>query len=140
MIGLHLVHQPAEDLRDGLVTVSGGVLVDDRGPRARMPEPGHQFLEACSGRGGQRPAHVPQIMEMQSGDASLLTRSVPDRSEVRPPQRRALGADEDEAPLPRRCESGPDASAAPAEAHWERNRSATCRARKGGSDQRTRRR
>jgi hypothetical protein len=32
--GSHLVHQPAEGLRDGLITVPGGMLVDHRGPRA----------------------------------------------------------------------------------------------------------
>ena len=78
----HLVHQPVEGLRDGLVTVPGGMLVDRRGPRARVPQPGHQFFQTRAGRGSQRAADVPQIVEMQSGIPNLLAGSVPDRPEV----------------------------------------------------------
>jgi hypothetical protein len=56
------MHEPAQRLRDSVVTVSGGVLVDQRGPRARMPEAGHQFLQAPSSGGCQSPAHVPEIV------------------------------------------------------------------------------
>jgi hypothetical protein len=42
---------------------------------------------------------------MQSGDARALGGGVPDRPEAGPPQGCSLRADEDEAPIPRRCES-----------------------------------
>jgi hypothetical protein len=42
-----------EAIGDGLVPVLGGVLVDHRGARAGVAEPGHEFLEgqARSARG-----------------------------------------------------------------------------------------
>jgi hypothetical protein len=47
----HPVREPAQRLLDGLVAVSCGVLVDHHSPCARMPEPGHQLIDAGSGRG-----------------------------------------------------------------------------------------
>jgi hypothetical protein len=37
-----------------------------------MPDPGHQFLEARSGRCRQRPAGAPKIMKVLSGDSGFL--------------------------------------------------------------------
>jgi hypothetical protein len=54
-LGSHLVQQPAESLRDGLVTVFGGV-VAIIGPACSSAQPGHQFLETRAGRSSQRSA------------------------------------------------------------------------------------
>jgi hypothetical protein len=48
-----LAGQVAKRHRDGLVAVPCGVLVDERGPRAGVAEPGHQFLKAGAGGGGE---------------------------------------------------------------------------------------
>src|SRR5438128_2906838 len=59
-----LTGQVAECRRDGLVAVSCGVLIDQRGPRAGVPEPGHQFLKARARGSGEGAACMPEIMKM----------------------------------------------------------------------------
>ena|SRR6516164_8156012 len=91
----------AKRYRDGLVAVSRGVLVDERGPGAGVAEPGHQLFEAGAGGGGEGPARMPEIVEVHAGRTSFRAGLDPDPAEVGAPEPRTLGADEDQAPLPR---------------------------------------
>src|SRR5580692_9290569 len=89
-----LADQAAERLGDGPVTIPGRVLVDHRRTDAGMAEPGHQLLETRARGRRERAARVPEIMEMQAGQAYGQARLVPDLAEVRPAQAPALRADE----------------------------------------------
>jgi hypothetical protein len=51
--GVDLLNEPSERLGDGLVPVSGRVLIDQRGARTRMAEPGHQLFETGTRSRGQ---------------------------------------------------------------------------------------
>ncbi len=50
----HLADERAQSLRDRLVTVTRGVLVDHRCAYAGVPEPRHQLFERGAGRGRER--------------------------------------------------------------------------------------
>jgi hypothetical protein len=95
-----LAGQVAERDRDGLVAVPRSVLVDERGPRAGVPQPDHQFLEGRAGGGGQGAVRMPQIMKCTPGTPALTQALALYPAEVGTPQPR-LGADEDQALLPR---------------------------------------
>ena len=89
--------QVAKRLRDGPVTIPRSVLVDQRGTRPGMPEPGHQLLETRAARGGEGAARVSEIVEMQVRDSGPLTRPDPYPPEFGPPGKAAPAA-----PLARR--------------------------------------
>ena len=57
---INLTSESAKRLRDGLVAVSGGVLVDHGGAGAGMAEPGHQLFKGCAGGSGEGAFCVPQ--------------------------------------------------------------------------------
>ena len=96
-----LAGQVAKRHRDGLVAVPRGVLVDECGPRAGVAEPGHQLFKAGASSGGQGAARVPEIVEVNAGRPGFRAGLHPDPPEVGAPEPRALGAHEDQAPLPR---------------------------------------
>lgn len=85
---------------DGLVTVARGVLIDHGRAGAGMAKPGHQFPEGRAGGGGHGAADVPQVVEVDAGSVGSGAGLDPDAEEVVPAQRRALGADEDQALRP----------------------------------------
>src|SRR5262249_11963483 len=97
---MRLTPEPAQCLGDCLVPVLRSVLVHHRGAGARMAEAVHQLLETGAGCGGHRPANMPGSMEMKAGYASLIACRIPDWTEVRTSQRRALGTHEHKAPPP----------------------------------------
>jgi hypothetical protein len=68
-----LTGQVAKRHRDRLVTVPGGVLVDQRGPRTGVAEPGHQFLKTRASGGGEGPACVPKIVEVHTTCGSVVS-------------------------------------------------------------------
>ncbi len=74
LAGASLTRKGAQSLRDGLVAVAGGVLVDHRRARAGVTEPGHQLLESGAGRITQRiTADLrKQIEEGHLGPGALL--------------------------------------------------------------------
>src|SRR5450755_882469 len=92
--------QAAERLRDGLVTVAGGMLVDHCSARAGVTEPGHQLLESRAGSSREGAARVSQIVKVDAGSTGGGACPDPDRAEVRTAQLPALRADEDQAAWP----------------------------------------
>src|SRR6478752_6763127 len=72
--------EPAQGVRDRLVTVVGGVLVAHRRMRSRVPDPAHQLSQCGSGGGSERGPGVPQVVEAQIrppiGGASGMERLV----------------------------------------------------------------
>ena len=78
----------------------GGVLLDQRGGRAGVAEPGHEFLGGCALGRGERAAGVAQVVEMGTGHASGDRGLGPDLVEVAATEPAALRADEDEAMPP----------------------------------------
>ena len=67
----HVAHERPERLRDGLVPVAGGVLVDHRCPDAGVPEAGHQLLERRARGRREGPAGAAQVVEVEAGQAGL---------------------------------------------------------------------
>jgi len=63
----HVAHERPEGLRDGLVVVAGGVLVNQRRADAGVPEPSHQLLECRARCRRERPARVTQVVEVEIG-------------------------------------------------------------------------
>jgi hypothetical protein len=57
-------------------------------------------LARSNGRGGERPADVSQVVEVEVRCSRLDPGRIPDQAGVRPPRRCALGANEDQASLP----------------------------------------
>jgi hypothetical protein len=95
-----LAGQVTKRHRDGLIAVPGGVLVNQRSPRAGVAEPGHQFLKTRAGSGGEGAARMPEIVEVHTGCTGFSGLD-PDPPEVGAPEPCTFGADEDQAPLPR---------------------------------------
>jgi len=55
--------QSRQSLRNSLVPLGGGVLIDERRPGASVAHATRQFLETGAGRGGERVAAKPEVME-----------------------------------------------------------------------------
>ncbi|MGH9077090.1 MAG: hypothetical protein ACRDY0_06510 [Acidimicrobiales bacterium] len=53
---------------EGLVTLGGGVLVDERGADAGVAHAGHEFFGAGSGF-GEGVAAVAEVVEVEAGDS-----------------------------------------------------------------------
>jgi hypothetical protein len=100
--------------RDGLVSLLGGVLVDERGPGAGVSHSLHQLPEACALARRHRVSGVPQIVKMQLGQAHGGAGLGPGPPEGRPPKPATLRADQ-AAPL-RGAGPGVSAAAQPWEA------------------------
>jgi hypothetical protein len=84
--------------RDGQVSPTGLVLIDDRGALAVVAHPGHQILQARAAGGREVVPGVPEIMKVQARCASRMDGVGPGRHlvEVAAPQRSTLDPREDE--------------------------------------------
>jgi hypothetical protein len=87
----HLTAQSAQRHRDSLVAVPGGVLVDERRPRAGVPEPGHQLLKTRASSGGKSASRVPEIVKMHAGHTGLRAGLDSYPAEIGPPQPHTFG-------------------------------------------------
>jgi hypothetical protein len=91
-----LLDEGSQSLRDHLVTVAGGVLVDHRRPDAGVAEPRHQLFKRRARRCRKSAARVSQVVKVEIRQAHLFTRLAPDGFvEVRAAQLSALRPDED---------------------------------------------
>ena len=107
----HLADERAQSLRDRLVAVTRGVLVDHRGTDAGVPEARHQLFERGARCGREGAARVPKVVKMKFRHGHHGARFGPDRLvEVRAAQPAALRADKDESPLPPARRTAPGAS------------------------------
>jgi hypothetical protein len=89
-----LADERAQSLRNCLVTVTRGVLVDHRCTDTGVPEPSHQLFERGARRGRERATRMPQVMKMKFRHADRGARFDPDRLvEVRAAQLAALRPD-----------------------------------------------
>jgi hypothetical protein len=91
-----LPHRPS----DRLVTLSGGMLIDQRCPRAGMSHAFHQLPQAGTSSSRHRVSGVPQIVKMQSGKAHAVAGLLPShrpqtmrtrKARPRPPVGHVLG-------------------------------------------------
>ena len=71
------LHEYAEALRDGLVTVYGGVLVAKGRSGVASAEPRHQFPDGGTGRGRQSGTGAAQAVEAEPADLCARTGGFP---------------------------------------------------------------
>jgi len=82
---------------DRLIPLPGRMLVNQRSAGTGMPHTLHQLAQARPRGSRHRVSRMPQVMQVQPEQASLVTRLDPDIAEVGPAKPPALRADEHQA-------------------------------------------